>query len=404
MTRSRPRLVCSSVCLSLLCGGFLRADDASDPVALEIAVLREEVASLERRLLPPVLLDRAAIEAVFGIEATETFRGRGGLEVTRYPLRADATLDVCYVDGHAAVVRLHRGGEAGGRPYPPSREVIRAELQRRRELCLSLLEAYRDRLPPGGMTLPDGVCRELVVYLTDHPASRLSQAIIEHLPEGCDAELLPRLIGFPGKEQESWVERRLRALAERRPESLGEFIAALADEGVDEVRKETLTGVLLVVSGYGGLELDSPWFWRVWRRHGRAPDDDVRRERARWWQEWWARHREDSRLDRLMEPLAIEKHRSNACVALGHLEDPSALPILAGLLDDASRKVRLYAASALLRRKYEGRRYKSTNFPDLDRDEDAVMAEARAWARSRGLLGDGASGSGAPAGTDTSGR
>jgi HEAT repeat protein len=142
----------------------------------------------------------------------------------------------------------------------------------------------------------------------------------------------------------------------------------------------------------------------VWHRHNRAPEEEVRRERATWWQEWWARHRDGTRLDWLMEPLTIEKYRSDACVALGNLDDPRAIPILVRLLDDGAREVRLYAANGLLRRKYEGRRYAGVNYPELAQDEEAVMAEAREWARSHGPQADGAAKPAAPADTEKSPR
>ena len=397
--------------LMLLCASSPRADEEGDSTTREIESLRVQIAKLEKRLLPPVLLDRASIDAVFGTDASECTWGRGPRDprapretAVRYRLGDKATLGVRYVDGFAADVCLRVAGEvSGGGPGTPPSEILE-ELRRRHEACLALLEVYRDALPSDGQTLPEGVCRALLAYLADHPDSGLCRKIIEYLPEDRDLDLVPRLIRFGGKDQESFIQRRMRAVAERRPASVGDLIAALGDDAIDEVRKETITDVLLWVSGYGGRAVDSPWFWRVWQRHNRAPDEEVRRERAAWWQEWLARHRDGTRLDWLMEPLAIEKHRSNACVALGDLDDPRAIPILVRLLDDGAREVRLYAANGLLRRKYEGRRYPAVNYPELAQDEKVVMAEAREWARTHGPQADGAAKPAAPADTDKSPR
>lgn len=391
MTRCRPTLVCMSLGVALLFGRAVRAEDAQEGVqgdaAADIAALQAEVAMLEQRLLPPVLLDRAGIEAVFGSKSTElTDAGRGhGLDtVTRYPLPAGGSLDVWYADGHAARIVLRGVGEASGGRAPRPPDELRGDWTRRKALCLALLDAYRDRIPAAGWALPESMRRTLVLHLAEHPESRLCGAIIEDLPAEGDAELLPHLLRFPGEDLKLQIERRLRALAERRPELVGELIAALADDSVVEARRAAVAEVLQVVAGYGGRDLDAPWYPRVQPGQRGVPDDDVRTARAEWWRAWWDRHRIHTRLDRLREPLAIERYRSEACVAVGRVEDPRAIPILAGLLDDESREVRLHAASALLRRKYAGRRYEAVNYPALERDETAVMAEAREWVRGRG--------------------
>lgn len=412
MTRCRPILFYVGLCVALLCSREVRAEDAQEgvrgDVATEIAVLQAEVATLEQRLLPPVLLDRAGIEAVFGSESTELNDarwGRDGLEsVTRYPLQAGASLDVWYADGHAAQIALRSVGEASGRTLPRPPDELREEWSRRKALCVALLDAYRDRLPAAGWALPENTRRTLVVHLADHPESRLCGAIIVSLPAESDAELLPHLFRFPGEDQRLQLQRRLRALAERRPELLGDLIAALADDAVDEARRVTVAEVLQVVAGYGGRELDAPWYPRARRGERRARDDDVRAARVKWWREWWDRHRNHTRLDRLREPLAIERYRWAACVAVGYVEDPRAIPILAGLLDDGSRAVRLRAASALLRRKYAGRRYADLAHPAHERDEAAVIAEAREWVRGRGPAEGAPTPPAAPAEPDKSDR
>jgi len=109
------KLSITSLFLAMLAASALRAGPEAVGLEEDMARLRAEIVELEKQVLPPVLMDRANIEAVYGTDSAELRWGRNGLEeMTRCRLRADPTLDIYYVDDYAARVHVPVPGAMHG--------------------------------------------------------------------------------------------------------------------------------------------------------------------------------------------------------------------------------------------------------------------------------------------------